>query len=104
MAASTDSLMNLRPVTFRYLQYGDKATRQYGLIAEEVAKVYPEMVVRNEDGKPETVMYQFLAPMLLNEVQKQRRALEERNGRAGLFGPVEPRSKPHPHRRGPVAR
>jgi hypothetical protein len=77
MDDSTDGLMRLRPVTFRYLAHGDNAPLQYGLIAEEVNEVYPELVVRNKDGEVETVMYQFLAPMLLNEVQKQHRQIEE---------------------------
>jgi Glu-tRNA(Gln) amidotransferase subunit E-like FAD-binding protein len=54
---------------------------QYGLIAEEVAKVYPEMVAYDNDGQVLTVKYQLLAPMLLNEVQKQAakiRSLEDR--------------------------
>jgi len=68
----SDGLMRLRPVTFRYLAHRDHAPLQYGLIAEEVAEVYPELVTRDKDGQPETVMYQFLAPMLLNEVQRQR--------------------------------
>ena len=49
----------------------DRASLQYGLIAEEVAKVYPDMVAYDKDGQPYTVRYQFLAPMLLNELQKQ---------------------------------
>ena len=77
MGRATDALMQLRPVTFRYLRHGDNAPIQYGLIAEEVEEVYPEMVMRNKDGEVETVMYQFLAPMLLNEVQKQHRTIEE---------------------------
>src|SRR5260370_36906912 len=77
MSDATDGLPRLRPVTFRYLAHGDNAPIQYGLIAEEVAEVYPEMVARNKDGDPETVMDQFLAPMLLNEVQKQHRQIEE---------------------------
>jgi len=44
---------------------------QYGLIAEEVARVYPEMVAYEKDGQPYTVKYQLLAPMLLNEFQKE---------------------------------
>jgi len=77
MSSASDKLMNLRPVTFRYLAHGENAPLQYGLIAEEVAEVYPEMVARNKDGEVETIMYQFLAPMLLNEVQKQHRQIEE---------------------------
>ena len=41
------------------------------MIAEEVAEVYPEMVAYDKDGQPYTVKYQYLAPMLLNEMQKQ---------------------------------
>ncbi len=74
---ATDGLMRLRPVTFRYLANGDNAPLQYGLIAEEVAEVYPELVARDKDGQVETVMYQFLAPMLLNEAQKQHRQIDE---------------------------
>jgi ubiquinone biosynthesis protein UbiJ len=49
---------------------------QYGLVAEEVAKVYPGLVASTPDGKAQAVRYQFLTPMLLNEVQKQQRAIE----------------------------
>ena len=69
--------MHLRPVTFRYIAHGDNGPLQYGLIAEEVDEVYPELVARNKDGEVETVMYQFLAPMLLNEVQKQHQQIEQ---------------------------
>ncbi len=77
MDRATDGLMSLRPVTFRYLANGDNAPLQFGLIAEEVAEVYPELVTRNKDGQMESVMCQFLAPMLLNEAQKQHRQIEE---------------------------
>lgn len=77
MADSTEEIMRLRPVTFRYLGHGDSAPRQYGLIAEEVAEVNPDLVTRNKDGEVDTVMYQFLAPMLLKEVQKQHQMIEE---------------------------
>ena len=77
MGPATDGLMRLRPVTFRYLAHGENAPLQYGLIAEEVAEVYPELVARSKDGEVETVMYRFLAPMLLNEAQTQRRTIEE---------------------------
>jgi uncharacterized protein YlxW (UPF0749 family) len=52
---------------------------QYGLIAEDVAKVYPEMVAYGNDGKVLTVKYQLLAPMLLNEVQKQHAEVQKLN-------------------------
>jgi len=70
MGDASDKLMKLRPVTFRY-KADSTDTQQYGLIAEEVEKVYPELVIDDADGKPETVAYQVLPAMLLNEVQKQ---------------------------------
>lgn len=78
MGDSTNALMKLRPVTFLYKPEYDKGERtlQYGLIAEEVAKVYPELVANDKDGKPYTVRYQYLTTMLLNEVQKQYRRAE----------------------------
>jgi hypothetical protein len=78
MGDASSKLMKLRPVTFHYKT--DKnpkgRTLQYGLVAEEVAEVAPGLVARSADGKIETVYYQFLAPMLLNEYQKQQRTIE----------------------------
>jgi hypothetical protein len=73
MADASSGLLRLRPVTFRYKKpYNDGSQPiQYGLIAEEVADVYPDLVARSADGQIETVKYQVLGPMLLNEVQKQ---------------------------------
>jgi len=78
MGEASEGLMHLRPVTFHYKGDDDPSGKrlQYGLIAEEVAAVYPGLVARSPDGQIETVMYQFLPPMLLNEVQKQRRTIE----------------------------
>jgi hypothetical protein len=83
MADASRGLMQLRPVTFRYkkpLADGSQPL-QYGLIAEEVAEVYPDLVTHSADGQIETVKYQVLNSMLLNEVQRQQaeiRALQER--------------------------
>jgi hypothetical protein len=78
MADASSALFRLRPVTYRYKQaYNDGSKPiDYGLIAEEVAEVYPDLVVRNADGQIQTVQYQKLTPMLLNEVQKQHRLLD----------------------------
>lgn len=72
MGDSTSNLMRLRPVTYRYKQPFEDGSQplQYGLIAEEVAEVYPELVARSADGQIETVKYQLLDSMLLNEVQR----------------------------------
>jgi hypothetical protein len=83
MAAASGGLMKLRPVTFYYKSDQNPAGRtlQYGLIAEEVAEVYPGLVAHSADGQIQTVMYQFLPPMLLNEVQKQQRTIDAQAAR-----------------------
>jgi hypothetical protein len=71
MGSSTDGLMKLRPVTFIYK--GDQqGVKQYGLVAEEVAKVYPELVVYDNNGQVQSVRYSMLTSMLLNELKKER--------------------------------
>ncbi|MDH3821519.1 MAG: tail fiber domain-containing protein, partial [Gammaproteobacteria bacterium] len=83
MGAASGRLMDLNPVTFRYKDTyanGDKPL-QYGLIAEEVAKVFPDLVVFNDKGQPETVKYRLLSILLLNELQKQNEQLVSLNGR-----------------------
>src|ERR1700738_1542953 len=71
--------LRLRPVTYRYKQtYADGSKPlDYGLIAEEVAKIYPDLVVRGRDGQVETVQYHKLTPMLLNEVRKLHNDLQQ---------------------------
>jgi hypothetical protein len=79
MGDASSAILQLRPVTYRYKQPyadGSKPT-DYGLIAEEVAKVYPDLVVKGADGQIQTVQYQKLTPMLLNELQKQHQLLEQ---------------------------
>lgn len=77
MGEASGVLMKLRPVTFHYKSDRNPKGRtlQYGLIAEEVAQVTPGLVARSATGEIETVYYQHLAPMLLNEVQKQQRTI-----------------------------
>ena len=79
MAGTSSSLLSLRPVTFRYKKAFTDGSKpiQYGLIAEEVADVFPDLVVYNEDGEPETVKYHVLATMLMNELQKQQREFQK---------------------------
>jgi hypothetical protein len=76
MGSRTEKLRQLRPVTFR-LKTDPKGDVQYGLIAEEVAQVYPELVIRDSAGRVEGVRYDELAPMLLNEMQQQAAQLRE---------------------------
>ena len=84
MADASAALMQLRPVTFRYEdadEDGDKPV-QFGLIAEEVAEVLSELVVRDEHGQPETVAYHLLPSLLLNEYRNQQVTLAEVSARA----------------------
>jgi Chaperone of endosialidase len=74
MGAHSQGLLQLRPVTFRYKQ-DRQGEQQYGLIAEEVAEVYPELVTRGASGEIEAVRYEELIPMLLNELQHQQEKL-----------------------------
>jgi hypothetical protein len=76
MGSNSEKLQQLRPVTF-HLKTDPKGALQYGLIAEEVAKVYPELVIRNESGRIDGVRYDELAPMLLNEMQHQRASFQD---------------------------
>jgi len=71
LGPTTDKLAQLRPVSF-HLKSEPNGAIQYGLIAEEVNKVYPELVIRDKDGNIQGVRYDELAPMLLNEMQKEQ--------------------------------
>jgi len=75
MGDRSRGLLKLRPVTFHY-KFEPDGELQYGLIAEEVAKVYPDLVTKGVDGKVESVQYHELIPMLLNELQQQEHSLE----------------------------
>ena len=79
MGEASSALARLRPVTFRYKSEYDDGTglRQYGLVAEEVAEVYPELVQYSKTEEPLAVRYHLVNAMLLNEVQKQQRTIEQ---------------------------
>ena len=74
MGSHTAKLQALRPVKF-HLKTDPHGAVQYGLIAEEVAKVYPELVIRDKTGRIDGVRYDELAPMLLNEMQEQQKVV-----------------------------
>jgi hypothetical protein len=73
MDEASEAILSLRPVTFHY-KTDTKDTPQFGLIAEEVAKVNPALVLPDKDGKPYTVRYDAVNAMLLNEFLKERNA------------------------------
>jgi len=76
MDKASEEILALRPVTFRY-KSDPKATAQFGLIAEEVAEVNPDLVVRDNEGKPYTVRYDQVNAMLLNEFLKEHRNVQK---------------------------
>jgi hypothetical protein len=86
LTGASEKLAQLRPVSYRYKAEPD--ARHYGLIAEEVDKVMPDLVVRDEEGRPESVQYHELIPLLLQERQELRaelarqRALIEQQAKA----------------------
>ena len=73
---ASEGILSLRPVTFHYKTDGT-STPQFGLIAEEVAKVNPALVLPDREGKPYTVRYDAVNAMLLNEFLKEHETVQE---------------------------
>ena len=90
MAQASEAILGLQPVSFRYKpEYDPEGMPQFGLIAEEVDKVDPALVVRDAEGKPLTVRYEEVNAMLLNEFLKEHRQVQAQQDtiaqlRAGL--------------------
>jgi uncharacterized coiled-coil protein SlyX len=83
MDKASEAILALKPVTFRYKQELDPdAIPQFGLVAEQVEKVNPDLVVRDDNGEIYTVRYEAVNAMLLNEFLKEHRQVEEQ--KAGL--------------------
>ncbi len=80
MSDASDVLMKLRPVVFKYREEAVGAeeahTTQYGLIAEEVEQVAPELVAVDLEGRPDSVKYHELPALLVDEIQKQERTID----------------------------
>lgn len=80
MHKTSEAIYALKPVSFRYhKQYDATQTIAFGLIAEEVADVAPDLVGRNEKGEPESVRYEQVNAMLLNEFLKEHARVEEQD-------------------------
>jgi len=78
MDKASETLFSLKPVTFRYKHELDpEGIPQFGLVAEEVEKVNPDLVARDEQGKPYTVRYEAVNAMLLNEFLKEHQTVQE---------------------------
>jgi len=78
MDKASEAILALKPVSFRYKKELDpEGIPQFGLVAEEVEKVNPHLVARDQDGKVYTVRYEAVNAMLLNEFLKEHRKVEE---------------------------
>ena len=78
MDTASEAILNLKPVTFHY-KADKNDTPQFGLIAEEVAKVNPNLVVRDKNGEIYTVRYEAVNAMLLNEFLKEHHKVEDQD-------------------------
>ena len=76
MDKTSEAILALKPVSFQY-RSDSKGTPQFGLIAEEVAKVNPDLVVRNRNGEIYSVRYDAVNAMLLNEFLKEHRTVQD---------------------------
>jgi trimeric autotransporter adhesin len=78
MDKASEAILALKPVTFRYKPELDpEGVPQFGLVAEEVEKVNPNLVARDDEGKPYSVRYEAVNAMLLNEFLKEHRKVTE---------------------------
>jgi uncharacterized coiled-coil protein SlyX len=83
MDKASEAILALKPVSFRYKEEIDPGRiSQFGLIAEEVEKVNPDLVGRDENGNVNTVRYEAVNAMLLNEFLKEHRKVEEQGRQA----------------------
>jgi trimeric autotransporter adhesin len=82
MANASEAIFSLRPVSFRYKKEVDRTrSLSFGLIAEEVAQIHSDLVTPDRDGKPETVRYDAVNAMLLNEFLKEHKTVQEQDAR-----------------------
>ena len=78
MDSESETILALKTVTFHYKKEIDpKSAAQFGLVAEEVEKVNPDLVVRDQGGKPYTVRYEAINAMLLDEFLKEHRTVQD---------------------------
>ncbi len=78
MDDASDAILTLKPVTFHYKkEFDPKGIPQFGLVAEDVEKINPDLVIRDKEGKLSTVRYEAINAMLLNEFLKEHRKVEE---------------------------
>ena len=78
MGNASEAILALRPVSFHYKKEIDpQGVAQFGLVAEDVEKINPDLVIRDAQGRPQTVRYEQVNAMLLNEFLKEHRTVQE---------------------------
>ena len=93
MDKASEAILALKPVTFRYKkEIESNGSIMFGLIAEDVEKVDPDLVTRDEKGEAETVRYEAVNAMLLNEFLKEHRKVEEQEATSRIFKDPSKRS------------
>ena len=84
MDKASEAILALKPVSFRYKKEVDpQRVAQFGLVAEDVEKINPDLVIRDAQGRPQTVRYEQVNAMLLNEFLKEHRKNEEQEKTIG---------------------
>lgn len=98
MEKASEALLALEPVTFRYKEELDPdGTPQFGLIAEQVEKIDPNLVVRDDDGKVSTVRYEAVNAMLLNEFLKEHRTVQAQQTKIAELNSARRKTTDHRH-------
>jgi uncharacterized coiled-coil protein SlyX len=83
MGKASEAILEFKPVSFRYKKEIDPhGIPEFGLIAEEVEKVNPDLIIRDREGKPQTVRYEQVNAMLLNEFLKEHAKVQELTAKA----------------------
>jgi hypothetical protein len=87
MDKASEVILALRPVSFRYKKEVDpQRVAQFGLVAEDVEKINPDLVIRDAQGRPQTVRYEQVNAMLLNEFLKEHKTVQEQGATIARLG------------------
>ena len=87
MGSLSNNILKLRPVVFNHIQDSEKCLT-YGLIAEEVEKIFPDLVIYSPSGKIEAVNYEILSSLLLNEFKKLSERLNQLESKSRKKSPT----------------
>src|SRR5262249_48291941 len=103
MDDASDAILALKPVTFHYKQ-DPQAIPQFGLVAEDVEVINPDLVIRDKDGKANSVRYEAVNAMLLNEFLKEHKKVERLEATGAVLVEKPEQEGPQVKRTAPAAR